>query len=529
MAKAAAHLVCAAAHAARLGPGARQSIGSADLAAAARGSWAQPGRRRPRRGRRRATARARSGGAARRGARERAAAAMADLSENLELPWDELGAFEPAVGTGESAMSRRLRTASELHQSGLLNGEEKATMKQLVLQREPKLEQELNALQQKGLSQAERKSSFINLKSHLRKSSLNTINVNQLNQMANLDLLEDNFDESFNDLMNGDDFYNLDFADGPSAYGGAAGAVAGAGPGHVRAQSANSLQGFPLSGAPAAPQALHHQPQQHPQQQHPQMHHQHQFHLTPPHQHPQMQMQQQQQQQQQQQYGMRALAPHPQQQQQHMMGQPMTPAQLHLQQQMAMQAAQLKKAREIMNSGKPSVPPPGRSAAVNAAAAASASRRNSLLGGAAPMVKSEDLGADPAPAPSGRKKRQPAPQAVTMTGAQAMAAAAELAQIVAATPPYSLLLDIDLDEGLDNFSAKEKKNERERRRRLQVSHGFSDLFKVLRLPESTKMEKSTVLGNSTEKLDQLNALCRALKEENIKLRAQCHKAGINVA
>ena len=86
---------------------------------------------------------------------------------------------------------------------------------------------------------------------------------------------------------------------------------------------------------------------------------------------------------------------------------------------------------------------------------------------------------------------------------------------------------IDLDAGLDSLSAKEKKNERERRRRLQVSHGFNDLFKILQLPES-KMEKSTVLNGAVERLRELHGLHLKLVAENKHLRGECGKRGIKI-
>uniref|UniRef100_A0A7S2W8K0 Uncharacterized protein n=2 Tax=Mucochytrium quahogii TaxID=96639 RepID=A0A7S2W8K0_9STRA len=86
----------------------------------------------------------------------------------------------------------------------------------------------------------------------------------------------------------------------------------------------------------------------------------------------------------------------------------------------------------------------------------------------------------------------------------------------------------DIDVGMEKFSAKEKKNERERRRRLQVSHGFTDLFKILKMPENTKMEKSTVLNTAIERLTDLQLENKGLLKENHSLRMQAKNVGIKV-
>jgi len=85
---------------------------------------------------------------------------------------------------------------------------------------------------------------------------------------------------------------------------------------------------------------------------------------------------------------------------------------------------------------------------------------------------------------------------------------------------------MDFPEGTESASAKEKKNERERRRRLQVSNGFSDLFKLLRMPESTKMEKSTVLNASIQRLKELHETYMSLIEENRQLRLEAQRLGL---
>jgi len=86
--------------------------------------------------------------------------------------------------------------------------------------------------------------------------------------------------------------------------------------------------------------------------------------------------------------------------------------------------------------------------------------------------------------------------------------------------------DFDPDSALDGSSAKEKKNERERRRRLQVSHGFNELFRILKLSDSAKMEKSTVLTTAIDRIKELSIIQQRLLEENKNLRAHCSKQGI---
>jgi len=64
---------------------------------------------------------------------------------------------------------------------------------------------------------------------------------------------------------------------------------------------------------------------------------------------------------------------------------------------------------------------------------------------------------------------------------------------------------------------KQKKNERERIRRSTVSTGFTGLFNILRLPEDSKMEKSSVLHSATSRLRELSQEYLALKKENMRL------------
>ena len=67
--------------------------------------------------------------------------------------------------------------------------------------------------------------------------------------------------------------------------------------------------------------------------------------------------------------------------------------------------------------------------------------------------------------------------------------------------------------------AKFRKNERERRRRLMVSQGFSDLVTVLNLPETAKVDKATVLNNSIKKIQTLQRQVQDLEQEMKQLKS----------
>lgn len=71
--------------------------------------------------------------------------------------------------------------------------------------------------------------------------------------------------------------------------------------------------------------------------------------------------------------------------------------------------------------------------------------------------------------------------------------------------------------------AKFRKNERERRRRLMVSQGFSDLVTVLNLPETAKVDKATVLNNSIRKIETLQQRVQELELEIKELKSPSTK------
>mmetsp|Transcript_9390 Transcript_9390/g.15322 ORF Transcript_9390/g.15322 Transcript_9390/m.15322 type:complete len:310 (+) Transcript_9390:59-988(+) len=308
---------------------------------------------------------------------------MGDL-DDLDLDkysWNDVDGDNlfSGITAGASDMSKRLRTASEMHQNGLINADEKAAFKHLVLSRDPKLEQDLSNIQQKNLSVTERKSSFMNLKHTLRKNSMNVNNLN----VGSMDIIGgEQFDDGgFMDVMDAPDMNSM----------------------------FETVQ----------------------QQQH---------RTKPPHSH-QHSMQQQQQQHQQ------VKTEHPQYNK------------YKVPQQQVQQQQQQKKFAA-----------PKQQATASAPAGSWAKRTSNVF-----------------------------------------------------DPKSS-----DIDVGMEKFSAKEKKNERERRRRLQVSHGFTDLFKILKMPENTKMEKSTVLNTAIERLTDLQLENKGLLKENHSLRMQAKNVGIKV-
>ena len=100
----------------------------------------------------------------------------------------------------------------------------------------------------------------------------------------------------------------------------------------------------------------------------------------------------------------------------------------------------------------------------------------------------------------------------------------------------------DLDgEGEDDEAtgiAKSRKNERERMRRLAVTNGFDDLYKVLKRIEeeraaagdkeiggvsisaTSKLDKASILRSGVEKIRGLELLALQLFKENERMHAQ---------
>jgi hypothetical protein len=94
-------------------------------------------------------------------------------------------------------------------------------------------------------------------------------------------------------------------------------------------------------------------------------------------------------------------------------------------------------------------------------------------------------------------------------------------------------LDGDGEDG-----AKSRKNERERMRRLAVTNGFDDLYKVLQRIEeerkaagdkeiggvsiaaTSKLDKASILRSGVEKIRGLELLALQLFKENERLQAQ---------
>mmetsp|Transcript_1269 Transcript_1269/g.1621 ORF Transcript_1269/g.1621 Transcript_1269/m.1621 type:complete len:422 (+) Transcript_1269:47-1312(+) len=76
----------------------------------------------------------------------------------------------------------------------------------------------------------------------------------------------------------------------------------------------------------------------------------------------------------------------------------------------------------------------------------------------------------------------------------------------------------DLLDDPNDTHAKYRKNERERRRRLVVSQGFTELIRVLNLGESAKVDKATILNSSIKRISMLEKQIDALQAENQALK-----------
>jgi len=61
---------------------------------------------------------------------------------------------------------------------------------------------------------------------------------------------------------------------------------------------------------------------------------------------------------------------------------------------------------------------------------------------------------------------------------------------------------------------KQRKNERERRRRLAVSRGFEELFKLLKLPQTARIDKATILQNAISRINALEKRVVDLERKN---------------
>ncbi|KAH9255505.1 hypothetical protein BASA81_006321 [Batrachochytrium salamandrivorans] len=62
---------------------------------------------------------------------------------------------------------------------------------------------------------------------------------------------------------------------------------------------------------------------------------------------------------------------------------------------------------------------------------------------------------------------------------------------------------------LDEQANKTKKNERERKRRLAVSNGFDELFVLLKLPQSSKIDKVSILRKAVDRIQELEEIVRS--------------------
>ena len=93
--------------------------------------------------------------------------------------------------------------------------------------------------------------------------------------------------------------------------------------------------------------------------------------------------------------------------------------------------------------------------------------------------------------------------------------------------PASAAMDL-ISNNKESLS-KTKKNERERKRRLAVSKGFEDLATMLKpfneeygRPQSSKIDKATILRNTIETLKELKARVNVLEKQNKELWDQIY-------
>ena len=71
-----------------------------------------------------------------------------------------------------------------------------------------------------------------------------------------------------------------------------------------------------------------------------------------------------------------------------------------------------------------------------------------------------------------------------------------------------------MDQATKMAKVKQRKNERERRRRLAVSRGFEDLFKMLKLPQTARIDKATILQNAITRIQSLEKRVAELERSN---------------
>ncbi|CAK9012638.1 BHLH domain-containing protein [Durusdinium trenchii] len=413
---------------------------------------------------------------------------MASLEEWDKLPWDldastdDLfsGLDQPSGGGGQPAsqqhqMSQKLQVAEELHQQGHLNVEEKTRFKHKVLQQDAEFNQDFNTFFNAPAN--ERKSSFANLKKALSQERNPGVRLSSTSSSG----MELNLSESDVMLDEFSDFLSLDALADDHPF------LAGV-PAHQRRSSVQKPQAprpvAPAGGSahpqqPPAPQQLSYQHQQHRQQQ-PALHQRH----HPQHHHSRHQVP-----------SMASHGPLP------------------------WQAA-----------GPPTVPLPGAGQYRGHGTGPMQVPMSSVRKGSVPSKRSAGVGS----VVGGRGNSGGRKSSGKGTGASPATVSASTRRPTSATRGIKTekhapaLLDDDDDPSLDSFSVKEKKNERERRRRLQVSHGFTNLFQVLKMPDSAKMEKSTVLNNAINRLKELDLTHRTLYEENQRLRARAAERGFKV-
>lgn len=72
--------------------------------------------------------------------------------------------------------------------------------------------------------------------------------------------------------------------------------------------------------------------------------------------------------------------------------------------------------------------------------------------------------------------------------------------------------DSPLTEAETLETAKKRKNEREKKRRIAVSKGFEEVFKVLRVSPEAKVDKATILMSAAQHITNLEAKVAALED-----------------
>lgn len=85
--------------------------------------------------------------------------------------------------------------------------------------------------------------------------------------------------------------------------------------------------------------------------------------------------------------------------------------------------------------------------------------------------------------------------------------------VVDATDPELKATDGDSEQ-----VAKQRKNERERRRRQAVSNGFDELFELLKLPQAAQIDKVSILHRAIDRIKELERQIAELQRRVVELQ-----------